>query len=102
MRAPRLCVIGDALLDIDWEGHVRRVCRDAPAPVVDAPTERVRPGGAALAATLAARAGARVTLVTALSGDDDGIGNHDARRQGLYSTASDLVVQTLTGTTGRL
>jgi rfaE bifunctional protein nucleotidyltransferase chain/domain len=66
-------VIGDALLDIDWEGHVRRVCRDAPAPVVDAPTERVRPGGAALAATLAARAGARVTLVTALSGDDDGV-----------------------------
>ena len=69
---PRLCVIGDALLDIDWEGDVHRVCRDAPAPVVDSPVEHVRPGGAALAATIAAEAGAEITLVTALSADDDG------------------------------
>lgn len=72
MTTPRLCVIGDALLDIDWEGEVRRVCRDAPAPVVDAPTERARPGGAGLSAVLAAEAGADVTLVTALSADEDG------------------------------
>jgi D-beta-D-heptose 7-phosphate kinase / D-beta-D-heptose 1-phosphate adenosyltransferase len=68
----RLCIIGDALLDIDWEGEVRRVCRDAPAPVVDAPVETARAGGAGLAATLAAGAGAEVTLVTALSRDADG------------------------------
>jgi D-beta-D-heptose 7-phosphate kinase / D-beta-D-heptose 1-phosphate adenosyltransferase len=68
----RLCIIGDALLDIDWEGEVRRVCRDAPAPVVDAPVETARAGGAGLAATLAAGAGAEVTLVTALSPDADG------------------------------
>ena len=57
MIRPRLCVIGDALLDVDWDGDVQRVCRDAPAPVVDSPTERMRPGGAALAATLSADAG---------------------------------------------
>jgi D-beta-D-heptose 7-phosphate kinase / D-beta-D-heptose 1-phosphate adenosyltransferase len=69
---PRLCVIGDALLDLDWDGDVRRVCRDAPAPVVDSPTEHACPGGAALAATLAAGAGADTTLVTALSRDREG------------------------------
>lgn len=72
MTRHRLCVIGDALLDIDWEGEVRRVCRDAPAPVVDSPAEHTRPGGAALAASLAAAAGGDVTLVTALSRDEDG------------------------------
>ncbi len=72
MPGPHLCLIGDSLLDVDWEGDVRRVCRDAPAPVVDSPVEHIRAGGAALAATLAAAAGARVTLVTALSVDSDG------------------------------
>ena len=68
---PSLCVVGDALLDVDWDGAVQRVCRDAPAPVLDTPTERVRPGGAALAAALAAASGAEVTMVTALGADDD-------------------------------
>jgi rfaE bifunctional protein nucleotidyltransferase chain/domain len=67
-----VCVVGDALLDIDWEGDVHRVCSDAPAPVLDTPTELTRPGGAALAACLAARAGARITLITALSSDAEG------------------------------
>lgn len=87
MPGHRLCIIGDALLDVDWEGEVRRVCRDAPAPVVDSPTERVRPGGAALAATLAARAGAEVTLVSALAADDDG-----RRLAGLLARAGVTVV----------
>lgn len=67
-----LCVVGDALLDVDWDGAVQRVCNDAPAPVLDTPTERARPGGAALAAALAAASGAAVTLVTALADDPDG------------------------------
>jgi rfaE bifunctional protein nucleotidyltransferase chain/domain/rfaE bifunctional protein kinase chain/domain len=66
----RVTVVGDALLDRDVEGSVDRVCPDAPAPVVDAREERTRPGGAALAATLAARDGASVTFVTALARDD--------------------------------
>lgn len=72
MEPLRLCIVGDAVLDIDWEGDVRKVCRDAPAPVLEASGERVRPGGAALAATLGVAPGVDVTLVTALSPDDDG------------------------------
>ena len=47
-----LVVVGDALLDVDVEGTVERVCPDAPAPVLDVALERVRPGGAALAAAV--------------------------------------------------
>jgi D-beta-D-heptose 7-phosphate kinase / D-beta-D-heptose 1-phosphate adenosyltransferase len=68
-----LVVVGDALLDRDLDGHVERLCPDAPVPVVDEPAERIRPGGAALAATLAARLdGHRVVLVSALADDEPG------------------------------
>lgn len=68
-----IVVVGDALMDRDVEGHVERLAPDAPVPVVDDPVQRSRPGGAGLAATLAARAGEhRVTLVTALSADSAG------------------------------
>jgi rfaE bifunctional protein nucleotidyltransferase chain/domain/rfaE bifunctional protein kinase chain/domain len=65
----RVVVLGDALLDRDIDGEVTRVCPDAPAPVVDVVDEHVRPGGAALAAALAAAHGSRVTLLTALGAD---------------------------------
>jgi D-beta-D-heptose 7-phosphate kinase/D-beta-D-heptose 1-phosphate adenosyltransferase len=65
-------VVGDALLDRDLDGTAERLCPDAPVPVVDAPVERPRPGGAALAASLAAADGAEVTLVTALADDEPG------------------------------
>ena len=68
----RLVVVGDALLDIDWAGSVNRVTPDAPVPVVEAPADDRRPGGAGLAAVLAAARGASVTLVTALGTDDEG------------------------------
>jgi D-beta-D-heptose 7-phosphate kinase / D-beta-D-heptose 1-phosphate adenosyltransferase len=68
----RLVVIGDALLDRDVEGRSERLCPDAPVPVVDELSSRPRPGGAALAATLAASGGAPVTLVTALAADPAG------------------------------
>jgi D-beta-D-heptose 7-phosphate kinase / D-beta-D-heptose 1-phosphate adenosyltransferase len=64
-----LVIVGDSLLDRDIEGSVNRLCPDAPVPVVDTGRTRARPGGAALAATLAARAGRAVTLVTALAED---------------------------------
>ena len=71
-RAP-LVVVGDALLDRDLEGRAGRLAPDAPVPVVDDPAERRRPGGAALAATLAARLDGRaVVLVTALADDEAG------------------------------
>lgn len=65
----RLVIVGDSLLDRDVEGSVERLCPDAPVPVVDGPRTRSRPGGAALAAVLAARAGRPVTLVTAIGSD---------------------------------
>ncbi|MEU7474847.1 D-glycero-beta-D-manno-heptose 1-phosphate adenylyltransferase [Lentzea sp. NPDC042327] len=68
----KLVVVGDALLDIDICGTVTRVCPDAPAPVLDVADEHARAGGAALAATMAARDGLDVTLVTALSDDEAG------------------------------
>ena len=74
MRNPSpLVVVGDALLDLDLDGRAERLAPDAPVPVVDDPTERPRPGGAALAATLAALLDRReVVLVTALARDEPG------------------------------
>lgn len=71
-RAP-LVVVGDALLDRDLDGRAERLAPDAPVPVVDDPAEQRRPGGAALAATMAAALdGRQVVLVTALAGDEPG------------------------------
>ncbi|MEU0055763.1 D-glycero-beta-D-manno-heptose 1-phosphate adenylyltransferase [Streptomyces sp. NPDC006334] len=67
-RAP-LLVVGDALLDHDLCGRAERLAPDAPVPVVSGARRVSRPGGAALAALLAAADGRPVTLVTALGGD---------------------------------
>ena len=69
----RLTVVGDSLLDRDVDGWVERLSPDAPVPVLDEADARARPGGAALAATLAARDGHDVTLVTALARDSAGL-----------------------------
>jgi rfaE bifunctional protein nucleotidyltransferase chain/domain/rfaE bifunctional protein kinase chain/domain len=65
-------VVGDTVLDREVDGDVRRLSPDAPVPVVDEQSVRSRPGGAGLAALLAAGHGRRVTLITALA--DDGAG----------------------------
>jgi D-beta-D-heptose 7-phosphate kinase/D-beta-D-heptose 1-phosphate adenosyltransferase len=67
-----LVVIGDALLDRDVAGSVGRLAPDAPVPVLDELDEATRPGGAGLAALLAARDGREVTLITALARDEAG------------------------------
>jgi rfaE bifunctional protein nucleotidyltransferase chain/domain/rfaE bifunctional protein kinase chain/domain len=72
VSAARLVVLGDALLDRDVEGDVHRLAPDAPVPVVDHERTIVRAGGAGLAATLAARGGHEVRLVTALADDPAG------------------------------
>jgi D-beta-D-heptose 7-phosphate kinase/D-beta-D-heptose 1-phosphate adenosyltransferase len=68
----RLTVIGDALLDRDVEGTVHRLAPDAPVPVVEHDHTSLRPGGAGLAAALAAAAGHEVRLVTAIAPDAAG------------------------------
>jgi rfaE bifunctional protein nucleotidyltransferase chain/domain/rfaE bifunctional protein kinase chain/domain len=64
-----LVIVGDALLDRDVTGRAERLCPDGPAPVVEDAVTSTRPGGAALAALLAARDGAEVVLVAPF-GDD--------------------------------
>jgi len=64
-----IAVVGDLIVDRDVVGHVGRVAADVPVPIVEQPAERMRPGGAGLAASLAA-AGADVVLLTAASDAD--------------------------------
>jgi len=72
VTAGPLVVVGDALLDRDVTGRADRLSPDAPVPVVSELTETDRPGGAGLAALLAARDGLDVVLVTALGADPAG------------------------------
>jgi D-beta-D-heptose 7-phosphate kinase / D-beta-D-heptose 1-phosphate adenosyltransferase len=67
-----LVVMGDSLLDRDIEGRADRLSPEGPAPVLEDLEETARPGGAALAAAIAASAGHEVILVTALSDDESG------------------------------
>jgi D-beta-D-heptose 7-phosphate kinase/D-beta-D-heptose 1-phosphate adenosyltransferase len=67
-----LVIVGDSMLDVDIEGGASRLSPEAPVPVVDAERIWHRPGGAGLAAVLAARTGHEVVLVTALADDADG------------------------------
>ncbi|MCW4355507.1 D-glycero-beta-D-manno-heptose 1-phosphate adenylyltransferase [Hoyosella sp. YIM 151337] len=70
-QAP-LVVLGDVLLDRDINGVSTRRCPDSPsAPAIDVTQRSERPGGAGLAALIAARAEHRVILVTAMSDDDE-------------------------------
>ncbi|TYB47961.1 PfkB family carbohydrate kinase [Actinomadura chibensis] len=71
-RSAPLVVVGDVLLDIDVVGTSTRLCPDAPVPVIEEATELPRPGGAGLAALLAAASGREVVLVTALADDEPG------------------------------
>jgi rfaE bifunctional protein nucleotidyltransferase chain/domain/rfaE bifunctional protein kinase chain/domain len=63
----RLVVVGDVLLDRDITGTVDRLSPEAPVPIVSDARAADRPGGAGMAAVLAAREpGWRVTLVGGL------------------------------------
>jgi hypothetical protein len=65
----RIAVVGDTLLDVDVSGTSERLSPDAPVPVVDVRTDDRRAGGAGLVATMLAKDGHDVRLVTVL-GDD--------------------------------
>ncbi len=71
-RAPRVLVLGDAMLDTWLVGPARRLGRDAPVPVVELRGRDSVPGGAGnLAANLVAL-GAAVELLSAVGDDRDG------------------------------
>ncbi|MFH8369883.1 D-glycero-beta-D-manno-heptose 1-phosphate adenylyltransferase [Streptomyces sp. NPDC018031] len=92
-RQRPLVVIGDTLLDQDIDGTATRLAPDAPAPVVEVRSDHSRPGGAGLAAWLAARSGNEVVLIT-------GIGEGEAadRVRAALSPAVHLVELPYTGT----
>ncbi|PXX68917.1 rfaE bifunctional protein kinase chain/domain/rfaE bifunctional protein nucleotidyltransferase chain/domain [Nocardia tenerifensis] len=91
-----LVVVGDCLLDVDIEGVAERLCPEAPVPVVDVERRWLRPGGAGLAAALAAQSVPRVSLVTATA--DDRAGRTLAQLLDLYV---DVVALPLRGETVR-
>lgn len=69
----RLVVVGDVLLDRDIIGTVDRLSPEAPVPIVSDTQVVDRPGGAGLAAVLAAREpGWRITLVGGIGQDAPG------------------------------
>lgn len=72
MTTKPLVVIGDSILDIDVLGSATRLSPEAPVPVVDAERLVQRPGGAGLAALLAARTETGVALITGIASDDAG------------------------------
>ncbi|MGY1812778.1 D-glycero-beta-D-manno-heptose 1-phosphate adenylyltransferase [Blastococcus sp. SYSU D00820] len=73
MSAARpLVVVGDALLDVDLVGTASRLTPDAPVPVVEDVERRERPGGAALAAVIAAQATTREVVLVAPFDTDEG------------------------------
>ncbi|MCW2661447.1 MAG: hypothetical protein JWP83_2599 [Mycobacterium sp.] len=95
MTAKPLVIIGDSILDIDVLGSATRLSPEAPVPVVDAERLVQRPGGAGLAAVLAARTETGVALITGIADDDAG-----RRLRGLLAAAGVTVLALpMTGTT---
>jgi D-beta-D-heptose 7-phosphate kinase/D-beta-D-heptose 1-phosphate adenosyltransferase len=67
----RVLVLGEAMLDSYLNGHTRRLCREAPVPVVDLDSCHDVPGGGANAAVNAAMLGAHVTFLSVVGDDDE-------------------------------
>lgn len=69
---PIVTVIGDAILDGWWDGLIERLCREAPAPVVQVQRRDFAPGGAANTAMNLVALGARVRFVSLVGKDTAG------------------------------
>ncbi|MDQ0755243.1 D-glycero-beta-D-manno-heptose 1-phosphate adenylyltransferase [Arthrobacter sp. B3I4] len=67
---PAITVVGDVMLDGWWSGSIDRLCREAPAPVVEVASRSYSPGGAANTAMNLAALGARVRLA-GITGQDE-------------------------------
>jgi D-glycero-beta-D-manno-heptose-7-phosphate kinase len=70
IRAQRVLVVGDAMLDRYWFGSVDRVSPEAPIPIVHVQREEERLGGAANVASNLRALGVATTLL-AFGGQDD-------------------------------
>ena len=79
-QAPRVLVLGDALLDTWLGGPAHRLGRDAPVPVVELRGGESVPGGAANVAANLAAMGGTVELLGVVGDDRDGATLLDALR----------------------
>jgi D-beta-D-heptose 7-phosphate kinase/D-beta-D-heptose 1-phosphate adenosyltransferase len=71
-RALRALVIGDAMLDTYFRGASRRLCQEAPVPIVDVLEKHDMPGGAGNCAANLAALGAKTVFLTAMGADAEG------------------------------
>ncbi|MFO1282311.1 MAG: D-glycero-beta-D-manno-heptose-7-phosphate kinase [Burkholderiales bacterium] len=72
VRAGRVLVVGDVMLDRYWFGEVDRISPEAPVPVVRVARTEERPGGAANVARNAAALGSRTALLSVVGADEAG------------------------------
>jgi len=70
IKAARILVVGDVMLDRYWYGAVDRISPEAPVPVVRVTREEERGGGAANVALNVAALGAQATLLTVVGEDE--------------------------------
>ncbi|WP_322994526.1 D-glycero-beta-D-manno-heptose-7-phosphate kinase [Castellaniella sp.] len=72
IRAARILVVGDIMLDRYWFGEVERISPEAPVPVVRVARREDRLGGAANVARNIAALGAQVGLLGIIGADEAG------------------------------
>lgn len=70
--APRVCVIGDVMVDAYMWGHVHRMSPEAPVPVVEIQRREKRVGGAGNVVKNLHALGAQVDLISVVGDDDAG------------------------------
>src|SRR4051794_32852667 len=83
-------VIGEGMLDSYLEGTTGRLCPEAPVPVVALSARHDLPGGAANSAVNVRSLGARVSLLTVIGDDPEGVSLLDRLRRQDVETANIL------------
>lgn len=76
-----IIVLGDAMLDSYLEGFSNRLCREAPVPVVTLARRENAPGGAANTAVNISSLGSRVTFLSVIGNDPEGVLLRQALRE---------------------
>ncbi len=86
----RVLVVGDVILDRFVQGHVARVSREAPVPVLTLGQARAHPGGACNVAANILSCGGLTTLV-GLTGEDDAARELGALCAGFPGMSAELI-----------
>lgn len=95
-----ILVIGDVMLDVYYDGEVKRISPEAPVPVFRKHSERSTAGGAANVAVNLAAAGQKVSILTILGKDNAGeklktlFGTNDINMDLVFELDRDTTVKT--------